>query len=94
MTSMNRFRSPIAVAMSLLGVVTAAASAQGCELLVQLDRSAVDAGGDAGCAICSDIGDDAGVDASSDGASAEAGSEASSKDARTDGPTADSATRD
>ena len=26
----------------------------GCEFLVQLDRSAIDAGGDAGCAICSD----------------------------------------
>jgi hypothetical protein len=46
-----------------------------CELLVQLDRSAVDAG-EAGCSICSDVTepDDAGgKDGRADGPDAEAG---------------------
>jgi hypothetical protein len=40
-------------------VVCAGAAGVGCELFVQLDRSAVDAG-EAGCPTCSDGGDEGG----------------------------------
>ncbi len=47
-----------------------ATTTQGCELVVQLDRSAVDAGGDAVCAICSDVGADGGAEAAAEAADA------------------------
>jgi hypothetical protein len=50
---------------SFLAAFALGAFAVGCELLVQLDRSEADAGGDAGCPICSDAGpEDAPADAS------------------------------
>jgi hypothetical protein len=72
-------------------VVTCAASVGaagvGCEILVQLDRSAVDAGGDAGCPICSDVteeGDETRLDAESTDTGTDAG------DAGTEASPADS----
>jgi hypothetical protein len=45
-----------------------AAMLAGCELLVELDRSAADAGGDAGCPICSDGFPDEDADAGAEDA--------------------------
>jgi hypothetical protein len=54
------------------GLVGLGASESGCEVLVQLDRSAVDAG-TAACSICADADADADADAS---AGADAGASA------------------
>jgi hypothetical protein len=55
----------LAPAHALVGLVALALA--NCELVVQLDRSAADAGQDAGCPICGDAGpgDAAGGDARS-----------------------------
>lgn len=57
---------------AVMGLGMLAAASVGCELLVQLDRSAVDAGGDAGCPICSDVGAEDGDDSSADAPPADA----------------------
>ena len=60
------------LAGALIGVGLVGLAATGCELLVTLDRSAVDAG-EAGCPIC--------ADAAADGGDAEASSQATARDA-------------
>jgi hypothetical protein len=62
------------IAALLFASLTGSAIA-GCELAVQLDRSAVDAGGDSDCAICSPAADE------EDGAGRDAGSADSNTDA-------------
>ncbi len=47
-----KHRLGVALALGCSGLLGQVA--MGCELLVQLDRSSVDAGADAGCAICLD----------------------------------------
>jgi hypothetical protein len=49
----------IHAALALASLIAVAVVMTGCELLVQLDRSAVDGGEDASCPICADGGDDA-----------------------------------
>jgi hypothetical protein len=72
------------IAVSSVGLLCAT---QGCELAVQLDRSLVDAGDDAGCAICSgpaegEGGDDAAaVDATADEATDAANADATEANA-------------
>jgi hypothetical protein len=59
----------------------AVAAQTGCELLVQLDRSAVDAGTDAGCPICSEPpGQDGGDAGTPDTGTADAGDAATPPD--------------
>ncbi len=68
------FIRAVVVVASLAGV---GAAANGCELIVALDRSAVDAGEDAGCPICTDDldggddSDDSAADADAEGIDAE-----------------------
>ncbi len=62
-------------AIVLAAVLASTGSAQvGCELAVQLDRSAFDAGPEAGCPICSDASFDAAEDGGAD-SSLDAGSD-------------------
>jgi hypothetical protein len=70
-----RHRPTARIAALLLASLTSSAIA-GCELAVELDRSAVDAGGDSGCAICSPT-----TDAEEDSARRDAGSADSNADA-------------
>ena len=63
---MKRMIRAMVVATSLVGL---GASGSGCEVLVELDRSAVDAG-TAVCSICADAGADADADADADAADA------------------------
>jgi hypothetical protein len=68
---MRRMIRAMFVATGLVGL---GASESGCEVLVQLDRSAVDAG-TAACSICADASADAGADAGAS-AGADAGADA------------------
>ena len=62
----------------------------GCELMVQLDRSAAPVEEDAGCSICSDAAGDDGDDAASlDSAPMFDGDAGASTDAHPDGPVPD-----
>jgi hypothetical protein len=86
---MSRHVICMIAAMGLCGI---GAAATACETIVQLDRNAVDAGGDAGCPICSDASDegDSGNDAGStdgptDDASSDAGAETATADTGTGG---------
>jgi hypothetical protein len=63
---MNRRLPPILVAAALALV------AAGCEYVVRLDRGLVDAGGEASCAICSDVSEEDGGDAGADAAATDA----------------------
>jgi len=85
---MKRAIRTIAVTTCLSGL---GAWGAGCELLVQLDRSAVDAGPTV-CSICSDVANTPGTgdDASADAASAEAGPDATTADAAVDAAPAES----
>jgi hypothetical protein len=74
---------------SLALAVGLAALAAGCELLVELDRSAADGGGDAACPICSDAFEDVSADAGLSDASPPDAS-APPADAHADGSIADS----
>ena len=70
----------IRAALALASLTAAAAFATGCELLVQLDRSAIDGGEDSSCPICADGGDDssdatAATDADGGGIDGDAGDE-------------------
>lgn len=65
-----------------------AALSAGCEVLVQLDRGVVDAGGDAGCPLCSDAGAD-GNDGPADGDAFHADAHATREDADATRPVAD-----
>ena len=87
-------RAPTAVILVGLGLAGVVTWAPGCELMVQLDRSAVDAGGDAGCAICSDMGEDGSTDGQSDAGSSDGSAEAIARDAGLEGASSDSATKD
>jgi hypothetical protein len=86
--AMNRWsRNGIAV----LGVGLLGATLVACELAVQLDRSRVNAGDDAGCTICSapiegEGGDDS---AAEDGATDATLADAALADATPDSPTID-----
>jgi hypothetical protein len=78
--------------IAALGLCAIGAAAAACETIVQLDRNAVDAGGDAGCPICSDASeeDDTGgeagaTDSATEGASGDAGPETSTADTSTGG---------
>jgi len=65
----------VAAVVVLVGLGAIALAASGCEYVVRLDRSLVDAGGEAGCPICSDTSeDDAGAvsDATIDATSSDA----------------------
>jgi hypothetical protein len=65
-----------------------------CELLVQLDRSAVDAGEGGACTICSDV--TVSDDGSPDGQppSTDGSTDATARDAASEGSVADAATKD
>ena len=78
---------------SLAVVLGIAAAGAGCELWVELDRSAADAGGDAGCPICSDAFGDEGADAdAADGSPVETG--APPADARAEASIPDAGSRE
>src|SRR5271170_8414916 len=51
---MAAVRSALGTVIAAVFIVAIGHAATGCELLVQLDRSAVEAGPDEGCPICSD----------------------------------------
>jgi hypothetical protein len=55
-------RSTLAAGVLFAGLGAAALPASGCEYIVRLDRGLVDAGGDAGCPICSKTDDEDGGD--------------------------------
>jgi hypothetical protein len=82
----------IVVSMAVASVATVA-----CELLVQLDRSSVDAGDDSGCAICSDVtalDEDTEEEAEAGAGSTDAGTDATAGDDSADSSTPDAAVED
>jgi hypothetical protein len=65
---------------AIAGAVIAALGATGCELFVELDRGAIDAGVDAVCPICTDDGGDGATDADGGATNLDASAEASTTD--------------
>ena len=86
-------RRMIRTIVTVAGAGLLASTSAGCELLVQLDRSQVDSGGESGCAICSpavEAGDDSRAEAAGEPGDASAGTEATTPDASTETSTTDS----
>ena len=67
-------RSSLAAGALFVGLGGVALAPSGCEYIVRLDRALVDAGGEAGCPICSHTDDEDGGEAGAawDGASTDA----------------------
>ena len=81
----------------VVGWVTVALGASGCEYFEELDRGLVDGGGDSGCSICSNVDEEADggeSDATLDAASIDADASDSSVDASPADATLDAASVD
>jgi hypothetical protein len=83
---MNATRTCAIVALMCAGAL--GATSAGCELMVQLDRSAVVVP-EAGCNICSDAGEEGGNDSSADALPTDTGADAGSTDSGAEGSVKD-----